>query len=371
MATTTLIDTTLSTRNIGSRTDFAGSPITDLTAEEDRFSQIVLAPGIVAPLDGFKVVSGGGGTMQVTVGSGATKVDYAVVAGVAAGQGNYLVRLDEAGKTLTLAAADPSLGRKDEVYIVIQDNPYDASSRGTAVLAVRQGDPAASPALPGPDGSWEAYLKLAEITVPASAPDITSATIIDSRVASGVYLGNQKSLSFTLSTGAPTLGGVSFGASVDFGGKAISGVGNVDGVDVSAHTHTGGAGGTIDHGNLGNLTTGDPHTQYVLESAHTKAAHDALNINADTVDGYHGADLALAGHTHAYAATSHTHSYAAVSHTHSYASTSHTHDDRYFTETEMNSNFIRGISGQTSGAGITASTSAPSGGVNGDIWIRY
>lgn len=51
-----------------------------------------------------------------------------------------------------------------------------------------------------------------------------------------------------------------------------------------------------DHGELSGLLD-DDHTQY-LDTAgvrHTKALHDALNINADTLDGYHAADFLAAG----------------------------------------------------------------------------
>jgi hypothetical protein len=34
-----------------------------------------------------------------------------------------------------------------------------------------------------------------------------------------------------------------------------------------------------------HVAAGDPHTGYQLESGHTKAQHDALNIDADTLDG--------------------------------------------------------------------------------------
>ncbi len=42
-----------------------------------------------------------------------------------------------------------------------------------------------------------------------------------------------------------------------------------------------------------HVAAGDPHTGYELESNHTKAAHDALNIDADTLDGVDGAAFAL------------------------------------------------------------------------------
>lgn len=51
-----------------------------------------------------------------------------------------------------------------------------------------------------------------------------------------------------------------------------------------------------DHGQLAGLLD-DDHTQYhdVAGVRHTKAVHDALNINADTLDGYHAADFLAAG----------------------------------------------------------------------------
>lgn len=48
-----------------------------------------------------------------------------------------------------------------------------------------------------------------------------------------------------------------------------------------------------DHGDLAGLAD-DDHTQYYNAARHTKAVHDALNIDAETVDGYHAADF-LAG----------------------------------------------------------------------------
>jgi hypothetical protein len=48
--------------------------------------------------------------------------------------------------------------------------------------------------------------------------------------------------------------------------------------------------GSEDHGDLDGLGD-DDHAQYYNAARHTKAVHDALNINADTVDGYHAASL--------------------------------------------------------------------------------
>ena len=181
MASTSLKDVSLGIRDIGARTDFAGGAVTDLSAEEDRFANIILSEGRITPTDAFIVAKGGAATMNVVVGSGAAKSDYYVVEGTGSGQGNYIVRLESATETFSLGAADPSNARKDEVYIVVLDNVYDSSGKALAVLAVRQGDPAASPSAPGPDPSWDAYALLATVDIPASASDILACTVTDER----------------------------------------------------------------------------------------------------------------------------------------------------------------------------------------------
>lgn len=52
-----------------------------------------------------------------------------------------------------------------------------------------------------------------------------------------------------------------------------------------------------DHGALSGLGD-DDHPQYLQDAEHTKAVHDALLINADTLDTYHAADFSLATHDH-------------------------------------------------------------------------
>jgi hypothetical protein len=47
-----------------------------------------------------------------------------------------------------------------------------------------------------------------------------------------------------------------------------------------------------------HVATADPHTQYLKETDHTKAAHDALNLDADTLDGFSSGDFAAASHNH-------------------------------------------------------------------------
>ncbi len=66
----------------------------------------------------------------------------------------------------------------------------------------------------------------------------------------------------------------------------------VDGIALATHAHTGGTdGATISHAHLTGLE-GDDHTQYYNAMRHTKAIHDALAIDADTVDGQHASDFA-------------------------------------------------------------------------------
>ena len=93
------------------------------------------------------------------------------------------------------------------------------------------------------------------------------------------------------------------------------------------------------------------HKHTVSEITDFPSALPASGGNADTVDGKHAADFAAANHSHNYAASGHTHDdryytetevntllsgKAAANHSHNYAASGHTHDDRYYTETEVN-----------------------------------
>lgn len=179
----TTYDTTaaMSVRDIADRTDAAGTAVLDYTGEEDRFVHTILSEGIIRPGNGWDV-NPQGGTMTVLVGSGTARVDYAAVEGNVAGQGTYIVRLDETQVALTLGGSDGANSRVDQVYLVVRDDPYDATARGLPQLAVRQGDVGGGP--PGPDGTWQAYLLLATITVGAGVTEITAAAIADERVQS-------------------------------------------------------------------------------------------------------------------------------------------------------------------------------------------
>jgi hypothetical protein len=182
MATTTYTDSTFAAAIIGARTDNAGAAATDTTAEEARLLAAMLNAGYLTPANAFLVQAQASPNMTVKVGSGTAKTDYYVLAGTVAGQGNYLVRLDVASQNVTISAADASQTRTDEIYIVVQDNTYDVSSRALPRIGYRKGD--LGGANPGPDASWTAYALLARVTVAAAATSITSGNISDQRSAS-------------------------------------------------------------------------------------------------------------------------------------------------------------------------------------------
>ena len=253
-------------KTIGARTDSGGSPVTDLSAEEDRYPAIMLGEGYLTPSDSYEPVEGGSG-MEVDIGSGSAKADYYVVPGTVAGQGNYLVRLASATETVTLTAADGSNDRIDEIYLIVDDNAYDASGRALPRFGERAGDPAGSPSAPGPDSNWDAYTLIATIDVPAGAADISECVITDERIPAQLAV---PAMAMTAAGG------------IDAGGGAITNVGNVDGIDVSAHDHSGGAlGVAVDAQDLTNL----------------KTAVDAANVDADTLDGIDSTGFTLAAHT--------------------------------------------------------------------------
>lgn len=181
MPTTTYLDSTLAVSAIGSRTDAAGAAVTDYTAEEARFTAQILTGGYLQPAEAFVVREAATPNMSVVVGSGTAKADYYVVAGGVGGQGNYIVRLDVAAVAVQVPAADASQQRTDQLYLVVQDDTYDASSRGLPRLGYRRGD--LGGVVPGPDAGWEASALLATIPVTAGATTITDEIITDGRTA--------------------------------------------------------------------------------------------------------------------------------------------------------------------------------------------
>lgn len=182
MATTTYTDSTFSAATIGARTDTAGAAVTDTTAEEHRLLAALLNAGYLSPSGAFQVAAQTVPNMTVKVGSGSAKVDYYVLSGTVAGQGNYVVRLDVASQNVTISAADASQTRTDEIYLVVRDNPYDTSSRALPQIGYRKGD--LGGANPGADSSWTAYALLARVTVGAAVTTIVTGNISDQRSAS-------------------------------------------------------------------------------------------------------------------------------------------------------------------------------------------
>lgn len=184
MATTTYTDTTCAVAAIGARTDSAGAAVDDVSAEELRLPSGILTEGYLSGSSSFEVTEQAVPDMTVKVGSGVAKADTYVVAGEAAGQGNYIVRLDVTDVDVTVPAADAAQTRTDEIWLVVADNAYDASSRALPRIGYRKGD--LGGAAPGADSNWEASVKLATITVAAAVTTITDSDIADERTAAGI-----------------------------------------------------------------------------------------------------------------------------------------------------------------------------------------
>lgn len=127
---------------------------------------------------------------------------------------------------------------------------------------------------------------------------------------------------------------------------------------------------------VNHSSSGDPHTQYLKESDFTKAAIDALNINAGTLDGVDSTGFATSGHTHTVAAHDHATLYAPLSHVgsggsaHADATTS---VDGFMTaadKTKLNTIETGADQNQmiTAGAGLSGS---PAGSTNGDMTLSH
>lgn len=175
---TTFYDAAFAIRGIANRTDPAGTAVTDLSAEEDRLSESLLTAGVVAPDDAF-LVRPVAGAMQVTVGSGSARVDEAVVAGTQAGQTPYRVRLNDVDVTVDVDPADASQERIDSIWLYVADASYDGGTLSLPRIAYRPGTPGG--AAPGPEAGWTAYLRLADVTVPAAATNVDTG-VADRRV---------------------------------------------------------------------------------------------------------------------------------------------------------------------------------------------
>lgn len=174
---------TVSVYGVQARTDAAGAAVVDVNGEELRLVAQMLTAGIFQAND-YKVAPGAG--LSVDVGSGSAKSDLAVVDGVVAGQGKYLVRLDVGTVNVPLNAADLTNPRIDAIYLTVADNQYNSGGISRPFIAYLNGTPAASPVAPAAPGPNIAFLKLAEVLVPAGATSVTVGNITDARSLAGL-----------------------------------------------------------------------------------------------------------------------------------------------------------------------------------------
>lgn len=186
MPTTTYLSPTLGAFAIGARTDAAGGAVPDLSAREARLAASPWSAGVLGGANSWRVRQRqAGANMSVDIGSGVAYADTAVVRGDAQ-QGAYFVQLDASLYNVTVPAASLSQARVDEVYLVVRDNPFDASSRALPQIGYRRGDDGGG--APGPDGAWTASLLLATIAVAANETQILDADITDGRAFAGLLL---------------------------------------------------------------------------------------------------------------------------------------------------------------------------------------
>lgn len=286
------IDTPMAVRALDARTDTSGTPVTDLSAEEERMANIFVSEGWISPADSFKVVADT--SWNVVIGSGPTDTDYYVVQGDSPGQGNYIVRLDEAAFAVAINPADLSNDRYDEVYLVIQDDPYDSLGLALPRIAVRQGDPAALPVFPGPASAWRAYVLLAVIEVPAGAADITECTISDARFQA------------QSNVDAPTLQGNAASAfalathhhDADYASKAHENSSDGHPEVVAGVSH--GMMSWQDKAKLNAIASGAEVNLSATEVRDLLKTVDgsASGLDADTLDGTHASGISAVGHNH-------------------------------------------------------------------------
>lgn len=261
-----------------SRTDAAGAAVDDADGEDLRtVLDAFYTEGIVTPAAAFQVTEDSPTGMTVLIGSGSAKSDHCLIDGDIAGQGAYLARMEDATVTLTVPAADSSNPRIDEVYLVVQDNAYDSSSRVLPRIAYRDGTAGTSPSAPGPDAAWEAFMLVATINVGAGVTEITNSDITDERPLTGIALAGSDRLA-VLAADDSTLvevpsggqlrvriGGTDAfrvgGTQANLEGREIVNVGDVDGVDVSEHSHDG--------TDSTALATGSVDTTQIADSAVT------------------------------------------------------------------------------------------------------
>ena len=292
MATTTYFDATFAVRAINARTNSAGTPVTDLTAEEDRLSHEFVTEGWIGAALSYAPTAGDSGTMTLFIGSEGARTDYYTVPGTATGQGKYVARL--AAKTgVTLDGADPTLARKDEVYLVIEDHAYDGNSRSLARLGYRTGTPAVTPVAPGADGGWNAYALLATVTVPAGAPDIEAATITDERQQAQLII-DASTLDGNAASYFATSGHTH---AADYAALAH------DGDTVGHPEATTGASGFMDSADKAKMDAIEASaevnpTATEIRDAIITVDGEGSGLDADLLDGIDSTGLATSGHAH-------------------------------------------------------------------------
>lgn len=295
MATTTYFDATFATRAINARTNSAGGAVTDLTAEEDRLSHEFATEGWLVRSLSFVPTEGEVATMNLAIGSEGARTDYYMVPGDAEGQGKYVVRL--AGKVNVLIDnASPSLARKDEVYLVVEDHAYDGNSRSLARLGYRTGTPAITPLAPGPDSGWNAASLIATIDVPAGTPDIQAATITDERnqsqlIVDAATLDGHNAAYFSLA------GHIHESGPTDYTDIAHEGAttGHPE-----ATTSDSGLMDSADKSKLDGIEDGADVNPSASEALAQIKNEDGAGsgLDADKLDGTHGSGLSASGHNH-------------------------------------------------------------------------
>ena len=174
---------------LGGRTDSAGVTQNDTDQEEARFGAKFAGrrQGLVENMlddtpnpNGWRVRQDTGANLAVKIGSGTTQRDGYVLRGGAAGQSNYVVRLDATTVTSALTTSDPTNPTRYGVYLFVDDAAYSGdASRAYAGISLLKGTPAGSPTTPGPLAVWSAWALLWEFQLAAAAAAITD-TILDS-----------------------------------------------------------------------------------------------------------------------------------------------------------------------------------------------
>jgi hypothetical protein len=239
MPTTSFTDADFGVRSVGDRTDAAGLAVSDLSAREDALVNHALTAGVVKP-DGAFTATADGVSMTVTIGSGGAFQDLAVIESDQVQQPPYLVRLNAVSVAVGLDASGAT-ARVDQLFLVVEDNTWDATGRSLARIGYRKGDEGAG--APGPDAGWSAWLLLATVAVAGGATSIAQGDVTDGRVQS-TLLDRLVSATFALDadldahTGAanPHSGSASTTALNNHASASNPHTGSASTADLNAHT---------------------------------------------------------------------------------------------------------------------------------------